>query len=204
MAYIRTLSLLISTLLLYSCSALVTPDKTQQLVELKPGQYRIDPAHTHLLFKVDHLGLSTYVGRFNHLDASLNFSPSQISATTLEAWVDTASIDTNNSKMESMLRDEAWLNTQQYPRATFKTTQVIPQSGNHFIFEGDLTLKGITQPISLNGHFNGGATNLLTFTYTLGFTASGTIKRSDFNLDKYSGLVGDEVTLEIYAEFQKQ
>ncbi len=194
---------LLLSLLLSGCSALVTPDKTDQVAELKPGAYEIDPKHSTLLFKIGHLGLSTYVGRFNEFSASLDFDPDDIAATRLDARVDIASVDVNDSFIESTLQESEWFHSEQFPQAAFTTTRVTPQGDNRFAFTGDLTLRGVTREVTLQGRFNGGATNLLTFKYTLGFTASGTINRTDFGIDSYTGLVSEEVELEIYAEFQR-
>lgn len=192
------------SILLHGCSALVTPDKTNQVSELKPGDYRIDPKHSALLFKIEHLGLSTYVGRFNNFSASLNFDPDNVTATQLDARVTTASVDVNDSFIESTLQERDWFNSAQFPEAAFTTTRVTPLDDNRFAFTGDLTLRGVTREVTLQGRFNGGASNLLTFKYTLGFTATGSINRTDFGIDSYTGLVGETVDLEIFAEFQRQ
>lgn len=191
-------------LLLSGCSALVTPDKTDQVTELKAGAYQIDAKHSSVLFKIGHLGLSTYVGRFNQFSASLDFDPENLAATQLDARVDTASVDVNDSFIESTLQESDWFDSQAFPQAAFTTTRVTPLDDNRFAFTGDLTLRGVTREVTLQGRFNGGATNLLTFKYTLGFTATGTINRTDFGIDSYTGLVGETVDLEIFAEFQLQ
>lgn len=195
---------LLLCLFVSGCSALVTPDKTTRISELKPGAYQIDPKHSTLLFKISHLGLSTYVGRFNEFSASLMFDPDNIAATQLDSRVTTASVDVNDSFIESTLQDSEWFASEQFPQAAFTTTRVTPLGNNEFAFTGDLTLRGVTREVTLQGRFNGGATNLLTFRYTLGFTATGTINRADFGIDRYTGLVGEVAELEIYAEFQRQ
>lgn len=192
------------SLLLGGCSALVTPDKTDQISALKPGAYQIDPQHSTLLFKIEHLGLSTYVGRFNDFSARLEFDPANIEATQLDARVDTASVDVDDSIVEGTLQNSDWFHSEQFPHAAFTTTSIKPLGDNRFIFTGDLTLRGVTKTVSFQGRFNGGATNLLTRRYTLGFTASGTLNRTDFGIDRYTGLVGEEIELEFYAEFQRQ
>lgn len=191
-------------LTLNACSALVTPDRSDQLSALKPGAYQIDPQHSTLLFKIEHLGLSTYVGRFNDFSASLAFDPANIKATRLDARVDTTSVDVDDSIVEGTLQNSDWFHSERFPQAAFTGTAIEPLGDNRFIFTGDLTLRGITKSVSFQGRFNGGATNLLTRRYTLGFTASGTINRTDFGIDRYTGLVGEEVELEFFAEFQRQ
>lgn len=195
--------ILLATLLQVGCS-LLSPSVNNTLVELRAGQYRMDPQHTTVLFKIQHLGLSTYVGRFNHSSASLDFDPRQMANARLEALVDMASIDVNNSGLADSLRGDTWLDTDRYPEAHFTTLSVQPLSDNTFDFTGNLDWHGVVKPVTLTATFHGGATNLLTGYYTLGFSAAGQIKRSDFGVDSYIPLVGDEVKLEIFAEFLRE
>ena len=195
--------LAVIALCLCSCS-LLQPDVQHDVAQLRAGQYRLDPQHATLLFKISHLGLSTFVGRFNDIDATLDFDPTDMTRTRLDARVLPASIDVNNAGLEESLRGSSWFDTEKYPQATFTTLVVKPQSSNRFIFTGNLTLHGVTAPVDLNVTFNGGATNMLTGYYTIGFTATGTVKRSTFGIDGYIPMVGDEVALEVFAEFQRQ
>lgn len=198
--YIRRLSILICGLLC-SCS-LLTPNINTELTQLRPGQYSLDPNHMSLQFKVSHLGLSTYVGRFNQVDASLDFTPQNMTRAKLQARININSIDTNNNSLDATLCS-SWFDCDRYPEALFESTDITVQ-GTGFRFEGDLTLRGVTRRINLYGEFLGGAVNRLNGRYTLGFKAEGVIKRSNFGIDNYLAMVGDEVTLEVHAEFLKQ
>jgi len=200
---LRCVALLMAVVLLGSCS-LVTPTVKTQLAELRSGQYNIDKKHAALIFKIGHMGLSTFVGRFNDVNATLDFDPANIAATKLDAQVAVASIDVNNADLAESLRGSTWFDAQQFPQAKFTTLSVQPQSGNTFRFTGNLTLHGVTAPVTLDVTFHGGANNVLTGFYTLGFSAAGTIKRSTFGIDSYIPMIGDDVTLEVYAEFQRQ
>jgi len=199
----RCAALLLVAVLLGSCS-LLTPTVKTQLSELRSGQYNIDKKHASLIFKIGHLRLSTFVGRFNDVDATLDFDPANIAATKLDAQVNVASIDVNNADLEESLRSSSWFDTNKFPQATFTTLSVQPVSGNTFRFTGNLTLHGVTAPVTLDVTFHGGADDMLTGFYTLGFSATGTIKRSTFGIDSYIPMVGDDVVLEVYAEFQKR
>jgi len=198
----RCAALLFAVMLLGSCS-LITPTVNTQLAELRSGQYNIDKKHVSLIFKIGHMGLSTFVGRFNNVDATLDFDPANIAATKLDAKVDVASIDVNNTDLAESLRGSTWFDAKQFPQATFTTLSVEPKSGNTFRFIGNLTLHGVTAPVTLDVTFHGGANNVLTGHYTLGFSATGTIKRSVFGIDSYIPMIGDDVALEVYAEFQR-
>lgn len=201
---LRWLAFAALSLTLCGCIALITPNVKTELYELRSGDYKVDKTHTTVLFKVNHMGLSTYVGRFNELDASLNFDPENLEQSSLQATVKTASVDVNNQALEATLSGSDWFNSDRYPEMIFSTSDIQLIDGSTLSFTGELTLLGVSQPIEMVGVFHGGATNLLTGRYTLGFSASGQAKRSDFGMDQYIGIVGDEVSFEIYAEFQKQ
>jgi len=185
------------------CVSLLTPKVEQEVAQLKSGSYGLDQSHAALLFKVQHLGLSTYVGRFNTLDASLEFNPGKLAETRLTALVDMASIDINDESLAKRIRGPQWFNVGKYPQAKFSTLEVKPLSENRFGFIGQLDWRGIIKPITLTVTFHGGANNILTGKYTLGFSAEGHFNRSDFGLDAYLPLVGDRIELEGHAEFQK-
>lgn len=196
-------ALLISALLMTSCASLLMPRVETQFATLKAGQYKLDPAHASILFKVQHLGLSTYVGRFNEFDASLNFDPENISTATLNGIIEIDSLDINNKALTKDLLSSTWFDVAQFPQAEFSTQAVNPISDNEFEFVGNLNWHGVTKLVSLHVKFNGGAMNMLTGKYTLGFTATGTVLRSEFGMDAYIPIVGDRVDIEIYAEFQR-
>lgn len=196
-------SLIVCLVLLSGCAALLTPKVNTAIAELKGGQYKLDKSHATLLFKVQHLGLSTYVGRFNSVAASLEFDPEDIASAKLEAIVDMTSLDINDRELGKDLMGRKWLRTESYPQAIFKTISVMPVADNSFEFIGELDWRGVRKPISLQVIFHGGANNILTGKYTLGFTATGSFKRSDFGMKSYIPLVGDQITIEAYAEFQR-
>lgn len=197
-------AILLSVALLAGSCSLITPNVKTQLTELRSGQYNLDKQHASLIFKIGHMKLSTFVGRFNDVDATLDFDPANIAATQLDAQVAVASVDVNNPDLEESLRGSSWFDAQQFPLAVFTTVSVQPKTGNTFQFTGNLTLHGVTAPVILDVTFHGGADNMLTGKYTIGFSASGTIKRSAFGIDSYIPMIGDDVALEVYAEFQKR
>ncbi|MGZ9897471.1 YceI family protein [Shewanella gaetbuli] len=202
--YLTPCLLLLATMSLSGCISWVTPNVESSITDLKDGEYKLDPNHAALIFKIEHLGLSTYVGRFNQFDASLNFSPKNMTDAQLEAIVEINSIDVNNSKLEKTLQNTTWFNSEQFPQAHFISETVTPISENQFNFNGQLTLRGVTKPVTFSATFHGGADNWMTGKYTLGFSAKGKINRSDFEMSSYIPMVGDEIELEIYAEFLKQ
>ena len=202
LAFVAALSPLVSTL--GGCAALVTPNYSTDLAELRSGDYTLDPDHAYLLFRVEHLGLSMVVGRFDTVDATLDFAPDDLAALRLDGVVDVASIDLDDEDLERRLRGSDWLDAAAFPEARFTTTEVVPGEDGAFVVTGDFTLRGTTLPLALDARFNGGADNILTGRYTLGFAASGTLSRSAYGIDSLGALVGDEIGIEIHAEFQRE
>ena len=196
-------ALLLFVALLSGCASIIRPNYTQTLIELRSGEYSLDTEHAYVHFNIEHLGLSTAVGRFNNVDANLDFDPESLETLQLDGVIDVSSIDMNNESLEHRLRGADWLNTQQFPEARFQTLSVSQVKDNDFLITGNFTLRGVTRPLTLNATFKGGADNLLTGKYTLGFSATGSFLRSEFGIDAFAALVADEVFVEIHAEFQK-
>ncbi|HKJ72479.1 MAG TPA: YceI family protein [Alphaproteobacteria bacterium] len=167
------------------------------------GKYVLDPEHTSLLFKISHLGYSLYVGRFNAVHATMDYDNKHPEASELVVTVDPNSVDVNNDKVEKTLTGKDYFDTDEYPQAIYFARSITIKDKRHGVLNGELTLRGVTRKLPLDVVFNGGARNALTNKYTIGFTASGMIKRSDFGMNTLVPLVGDDVYLEINAEFER-
>lgn len=196
--------LVATVLVLGGCASLVRPNFETETAKLRAGEYVIDPNHTFVIFRINHLGLSDVIGRFNDIEASLSFDPDTPEAMQLDGRIAAASIDLGNEEFEDQLRGGAWLDSEQYPFITFTTNTVTVEPAGDLTIEGDISLRGVTQPLTLQARFNGGADNLLTGKYTLGFSASTTLLRSDFGIDQFGALIGDSINVAIEAEFQRQ
>lgn len=192
-----------ASVLLLSCDRILTPDQTTEVTEVRAGQYVLDPNHASLTWKLNHLGFSTFVGKFNEFDASLDFDPENIEDAALEVVINTASLDVNIPEFEEELRGDNWFDVATYPQAVFRTTSFVESiDEDTFVFEGDLTLLGETAPVVLEINFHGGGRNFLTRSYTVGFSGSASFLRSDYGLDRFTSFgVGDEIELEIHVEF---
>ncbi|VUD69017.1 Protein YceI [Thalassocella blandensis] len=188
---------------LAGCGQLIQPSLKHDLVEIKPGNYSLDKQHTSILFKVNHMGLSTFVGRFNEFDASLEYNADDITQSRLQAVIEMRSVDVNNEKFERALTGKFWFNTEAYPQASFTTQSAERISDTQVKFTGLLTFLGEQKPIDLMVTFNGAGNNMLTRKYTLGFSAHTTFNRSEFGLDQYIPAVGDAISIEVHAEFQR-
>ena len=196
---------IVALLLSAGCGRLLTPDQTAELTELRAGAYLLDTNHAALLFKLDHLGFSTFLGRFESFDAALDFDPEALENTRLEAIIDVASINVNLPEFEEELRGEQWLDVDSFPEAVYRTTSLLEKTDEtRFVYAGELTFHGVTAPVNLQVEFHGGGRNFLTRSYTLGFSATATFLRSDFGVDRFTNFgVGDEIQLEIHVEFMQ-
>lgn len=186
---------------LSGCVALLTPKVESNFNELKSGAYRLDKSHASLLFKVRHLGLSTYVGRFNEFDATLEFDPNNMQDSQLTALIDMTSLDINDDNLSSTLAGVSWLNSGRYPQAQFQSSKVKPINDSEFEFSGELSWRGNSKELIVTANFEGGAFDVLTQKYKLGFSAEAEFLRSDFGMDAFIPLVGDKIQIETYVEF---
>ena len=201
---VRTL-LIASSLAASGCASVLAdiamPNVQTEARALRAGQYRLDHEHASLLFKVDHLGFSTYVGRFERFDASLDFEREHPEDAIVEAVVDMKGLDIANDEFAAILMGPDWFNAEAFPQAVFRSTSISNTGETTGVMTGELTMNGISAPVSLAIEFNGGARDALRRAYVVGFSATGTISRSAFNIDRFDGLIGDQVMLEIEAEF---
>ncbi len=170
---------------------------------VKPGAYSIEPNHTRVMFSVSHMGFTTWYGEFPGASGQLTLDPAHPAASRLDVTVPIAAVTTTNAKLDGELRSPDWLDATRFPTAVFHSTRITPTGPGEADVAGDLTLHGVTRPVMLHAHFNGGGVNPLDHAYTTGFEVSGVIKRSDFGVTKYVPLVGDDTRLIISAAFEK-
>ncbi len=202
--YRRFVFLIAAATLLLSCERMLTPGFQTDITELRGGGYVLDKDHAALLFKVNHLGFSTFIGRFADFDASLDFDPENIQNSSMEVIVNMASLDVNHPVFEEELLGDNWFNAAQFPQAVFRTTAFVESiDADTFVFAGDLTFLEVTAPVNLTINFHGGGRNFLTRAYTLGFSASANFQRSAFGMSRFTSFgVGDDIELEIHVEFK--
>ena len=177
------------------------------------GAYTLDKTHASLIFKVSHLGFSNYTARFKRFDAELQFDPENPSASKLRATVNVRSLETDFPKTPQLdfneqLLGKEWLDAATYPTITYRSTAIEPTGPKTMRVIGDLTLRGVTRPVTLEVTYNGGyAGHPFDPHARIGFSAQGTLKRSEFGIAY--GLpapgttlgVGDEVTVILETEF---
>jgi polyisoprenoid-binding protein YceI len=171
---------------------------------LPDGTWTIDPSHTEVAFSVRHLGVSKVRGRFTGVEGKLAIGDG-LADTRLDVSVDLSTVDTGSADRDAHLRSSDFFNTDTHPTMTFTST-TIRGSGEEYVLDGDLTVNGITKPLSLEVEFNGVVTNPFTQGQQAGFSAKGKLNRKDFgiewNMPLNGGglLVGDKVDISIEAE----
>jgi polyisoprenoid-binding protein YceI len=174
------------------------------------GAYTVDKAHTSLIFRVSHLGFSTYTGRFTRLDANLQFDPANVAASRVNVTIDPRSIEADNAPSGFMqtLAGKDWLDADRFPEMSFRSRSVEVTGANTFRLRGELTLHGVTRPIVLEARYNGGyASHPYEPNARVGFSAQGKFSRSDFGVSlgiPAAGTtmgVGDEVAVTLESEF---
>jgi polyisoprenoid-binding protein YceI len=200
-------------LLLAALLALPLPVAAQE-PDPPAGTYTVDLGHARLWFGVSHLGFSTYTALFTDWDATLAFDPANPQDMTVSATIDVASLETHYPDpafdFNAVITGPEFLDAARFPTATFTSTAISLTGPNTADVTGDLTLHGVTRPVTLAVTYNGGWADMpLDVGARIGFSASGTINRADFGVAY--GLpppgttmgVGDAVTITLQAEFVK-
>jgi polyisoprenoid-binding protein YceI len=171
---------------------------------VRAGAYKLDPSHSKITWSVNHFGFSTYVGQFGHVDATMTLDPKDLAATSLEATIDAASLGTLNPSLDNQVKSKNFLDVAQFATAAFHATKVARTGERTADITGDLMLRGITLPVTVQATFIQAGRNVVDPTYRLGFAGRAKIKRSDFGMTYLLPTLGDEVTLDIEAEFRLQ
>jgi polyisoprenoid-binding protein YceI len=169
----------------------------------KPGSYKVESYHTQVGFSISHFGFTNYSGLFSGATGSLQLDPVKLGTSKLDISIPVDSVTTTVSKLTDELKGDQWFDTAKFPKATFVSTQVVPTAEGATV-TGNFTLHGITKPVVLHVRFIGAGVNPIDKAYTVGFEATGTIKRSDFGVKTYLPAVGDEVQLSIAGAFEQQ
>ena len=162
--------------------------------------YSIDPTHTQVHASYLHAGFSNIAIRFNNVEGEFLFDAAKPVNSSLNIKVPINSLDTGVEKFDTHLWSADFFEAEKFPEATFKSTKVTAVAKGKFKLSGNLTIHGVTKPVSFDVTTNGIAVHPMSKKPTAGFDASTKIKRSDFGLGKYAPMVGDEVTLRITME----
>jgi len=179
---------------------------TLNVAEAPAGNYTLDPAHTSVTWSLSHAGLSFYTARFDGVTGALNFNPENPTASELDIRIDPKSVSTGDPDWnETLATSGNYFDADNYPEIRFVATNSTRLTENTGQVTGDLTLRGVTKPVTLDVTYNGAGKSFGNPGKTLGFSATGTFNRSDWGLDYLITLanIGDEITLRIETEFNE-
>lgn len=173
---------------------------------LAADTYDIDSSHVYVGFEVDHLGFSTTYGRFNDVSGTIEFDEENPEASSVTVEIDPASVDTGHAERDKHVRGPDLLNVAEYPEMSFRSTSIERTGEKTGKITGDLTLHGVTKPVTLDTTFTRKGTYPMTEEKieAIGFNATTTIRRSDFGMDQWLEMIGDELPITISFEAHKQ
>jgi polyisoprenoid-binding protein YceI len=173
-----------------------------------PGTWVIDTAHSTVSFVVRHLMLSKVRGRFNKFEGTIEVAEAPADS-KVEATIDAASLDTGDPARDGHVKSADFLDVETYPTFTFTGSGPVQKAGAKFSITGDLTVRGITKPITLEAEFHGVVTHHLMGT-RMGISATGEIHREDFGvvynetLETGGFVLGKTLTLDLEIEAAPQ
>lgn len=168
--------------------------------QAKLETFSLDPVHTRVAFRVDHAGLSHAVGTFSGSTGELRFDPDDLSSASVDVTVTLASLEIGDAAWRTKVLGRSFLDADDQPVARFVSTRVEPGDAGKARVFGQLTLRGVTREVSLDVQFNALKRHPLTLRRTAGFSATGSLSRSDFGMDAWRSMVGDTVELIIEVE----
>ena len=168
-----------------------------------PETYTIDSTHTFPTFSYTHMGLSTQISKFTKTSGTVVLDAAAKTG-AVDVTIDMTSVETGVPVFNGHIQGDGFLDTAKFPTATFKSTKVVFDGEKPSAIEGNLTIKGVTKPVTLK------VTNFVAKDHpmlkkaALGADATVVIKRTEFNAGKYGPAVGDDVTITISLEAIKQ
>ncbi len=189
------------------CTVLVAPAFGQvpwEPDQIAPGRYVIDTKETLVRYGTIHMGFTEFWGTFPGATGTLEIDPKNISAASLEVKVPISQVETTNRELNHELFSDEFFDAEKYPNMQFVSTKVERTGPKSAKVTGNLSMHGVTKPVTLEVTLTGAGPNAFSKVPTIGFKATGTVKRSDFGVGKYVPIVSDETTITISAAFEKQ
>ncbi len=167
-----------------------------------PETWTLDPTHSYVLWKIGHLGFSTQAGKF-YVTGTVILDDAHPENSRVDARVNIADIVTGLPELDKHLKSKLFFDADQFPTASFVSQQVKITSKTSATVKGMLTIHGVSKPVTLKVVMNKVGKNTITDKLTAGFSATTTIKRSDFGINAFLPDVADEVKIDIGAEANK-
>lgn len=173
--------------------------------KVSAGTYVMDKTHGYVTFSYSHFGLSNPQVSFKTVDANVTLDPENPASSAVNVTIAANSIDSDVEIFNEHLNSDKWFDTAKYPEITFVSKSLSQDAQDHTkgTLTGDLTVKGVTKPVTLDVTLLGAMEHPLSKKDTLGINATTTVLRSDFGLGAYAPAVSDEVTITISGEFNK-
>jgi len=168
--------------------------------------WKVNKAHSHFTFTITHLAVSDVDGVFKDFDATITSSKPDFSDAQFSFTANTASVNTGVDARDNHLKSPDFFDVSKYPTVTFTSTSIKPAgSANKYKLTGNLTLNGVTKPVTLDLWYRGTITNPMSKAPDAGFSVTGTINRSDFTFGSKFGspMLSDEVNFKASGEFDK-
>lgn len=192
----------IAAIWLAGCGQAEPPTGEAGADSVPSGIYAIDRLHTYLSFSYLHQGLSYPLLRATDVMGELQYDGDDMTNSKIDVTVAADSIRTNVAHFDKELASRKFFNADKFPNITFTTDRYEPTSDSEGILHGDVTIRGISKPIELAVTFNDGFVHPVLEVPVLGFSATGSLSRSDFGLDRFVPVVSDTVVLNIEIEFR--
>lgn len=164
------------------------------------GTYQLDPTHTDVLAQWTHFGFSQPSAHFGISEGTLVYDAADVGKSSVQVAMPITGIESFVDKLDEHLTSGDFFDAAKFPNATFKSTSVAAAGTNKLTVTGDLTIKDITRPVTLDVTLNGAGEHPMLKKQAIGFSATATIKRSDFGVGAYAPNVSDEVQLRITTE----
>jgi polyisoprenoid-binding protein YceI len=168
---------------------------------VKAGTYAVEPTHTLIQWSVNHFGFNDYFGILGEPTGSLTIDPKKLNATKVVIDIPIKNLVTANAKLSGHMAGGDFFETEKFPSAKFESTSVVA-TGMNAVVKGNLTIKGVTKPVTLNAKFSGAGVNPFNKKATVGFHATGSVMRSAWGMGYGLPMVGDKVDLKITAAFE--
>jgi len=169
----------------------------------EPVAYEFDKSHANLAFSYNHLGYSTTEGRFGSWDGTLLIDKETPANSSIEFTIDISSLDTFWDERDAHFLSADFFDAEKFPEVSFKSTKVEQVGENQLAVTGDLTIKDITKPVTLDVVVTALGEHPMAKKDAAGFAISTVLKRSDYGMDMYVPYVGDEVSVSFHAETLK-
>ncbi|HEY5325810.1 MAG TPA: YceI family protein [Mucilaginibacter sp.] len=167
-------------------------------------KWNVDKAHAKIGFTVTHMMLSEVDGNFKKFEASLTSSKDDFNNAVFEITIDAASVNTDNERRDNDLKSDHFFDVAKYPAITFKSTSINKIDAKKYKVTGNLTMHGVTKPVTLDLTLNGVGNSMMTHKPVAGFKVTGTLNRIDFGVGTApAAMVGDEITLRANGEFDQ-